>query len=723
MFFHGRRLVLSIRSQFRQGRISDLSVFLNRPTNTPDQPLVSVIVPCYNHAPYLQARLESIVQQSYRTIELILLDDHSSDGSQELLRQFSATCPLPVTLQLNSSNSGNPFTQWQRGLELARGALIWIAESDDSCDPNFLDTLVPLFDERGVMLAFANTVFTDASGTRPVWSLAQYLSALPASTWRKPFTLSCHRLVELIWSRRNIIPNVSSCLFRAASAYPLLADARWRALRVCGDWLWYLQLARGGLVSYSPRTTNYYRQHCSNTSVSQHHEERFFYEHLSVADWVLEHFKLSPAATKRLQHELRQRWASHHEEPLPEAAATRISTLGASPKHQANVLIVSYALVPGGGEVFPLQLANGLHARGYGVTVLNCNQLPAQPSMAAILDPEVPLLTLRSFRHLGRLVGALGIELVHTHHAWVDTMVSEVLLPFRHVRQVITSHGMYDAMEPNELQRIGRLLRRLAGAAYVAAKNRPPLLAMGLPPGKLQAIANAAPERPYEPVSRAALGLADNAFVVTVVSRAIAQKGWAVAIAAVTLVRQRCDADVQLLLVGDGPEAAALRQRYQHLDFVQFVGLQRNSRPWYACADLGLLPSWFDGESQPLTLIECLQTGRPFVASDIGDIATMLNGPDGIAGTLVPLRDGVAEPGDFADAIEAYLQQPQRLQRHQQRCAAAAARFSWDAMLDAYEQLYARALDAAPNAAPLNSPELPAPLAKVVPGAGQVDRH
>lgn len=695
-FFHGRRILASMFSLLSARRITDLKSILSSTASTTRLPLVSVIVPCYNHALFLEARLNSILQQSYRQIELVLLDDNSNDGSAEILENFSRSCSLECTLVLNKHNSGHVFSQWQRGLELARGELIWIAESDDHCEPNFLETIVPLFQERGVLLAFSNTMFTDADGTRPVWSLSQYLDALPASTWRKPFTLSCNLLVELIWSRRNIIPNVSSCVFRAANSYPLLSEPRWLNMRVCGDWLWYLQHARGGLISYSPKTVNYYRQHSKNTSISQHGQEHFFHEHLSICEWILENFRLSQGACSLMQKELYQRWALQHVGPMSITCRKRIASLqpqNAGYTRKPNLLMVTYSLVAGGGEVFPLQLANSLYARGYAVTVLSCDQLPPEPAITEILHPQIPLLTLRSFQHLSRLIKELGIELVHSHNAWVDINVSDALHPYEHVRHVITSHGMYDGFDRAHLRQIGRqLIPNLAGAVFVANKNRAALLSMGLTADELTAIPNAAPQQPFEPVSRTKLGIADNAFVVSLVSRAIKEKGWSVAIDAVALARQRTNADIQLLLVGDGPEAEKLRKQYAHLDFVKFLGVQRDSRPFYACADLGLLPSWFSGESQPLTVIECLQVGRPFIASDIGDITAMLTGPDGLAGTVVPLRDGVANSADFAAAIETYQSDPELLKRHRERCPATAARFNWDIMLDAYAYFYEQAL-------------------------------
>ena len=78
-------------------------------------PLVSVIVPNYNHKIFLADRLNSILNQTYKNLEIILLDDNSSDGSQEILKEFY-DCHSDITrLILNDNCSGSVFAQWKKG--------------------------------------------------------------------------------------------------------------------------------------------------------------------------------------------------------------------------------------------------------------------------------------------------------------------------------------------------------------------------------------------------------------------------------------------------------------------------------------------------------------------------------------------------------------------------------------------------------------------------------
>src|SRR5690349_18391470 len=106
-------------------------------------PEVSVIVPAYNHEPYLKQRLDSVFSQRFDNFEVIILDDHSSDNSVDVIKQYSHQ-PKLKKIDVNTRNSGSPFIQWQKGFELAAGKYVWIAESDDWAEPDFLEKMVPL---------------------------------------------------------------------------------------------------------------------------------------------------------------------------------------------------------------------------------------------------------------------------------------------------------------------------------------------------------------------------------------------------------------------------------------------------------------------------------------------------------------------------------------------------------------------------------------------------
>ena len=105
-----------------------------------NSPLVSVIIPNYNHAVFLEQRIASVLYQTFRDYEVVALDDASTDDSRDVLVRYARQ--VPMRLVLNEKNSGSPFIQWRRGAELAAGKYIWIAESDDYADARLLDVLL-----------------------------------------------------------------------------------------------------------------------------------------------------------------------------------------------------------------------------------------------------------------------------------------------------------------------------------------------------------------------------------------------------------------------------------------------------------------------------------------------------------------------------------------------------------------------------------------------------
>ena len=132
-------------------------------SRTTATPLVSIIVPNYNHARFLPERLASIRNQTFKDYELIVLDDASSDQSLGVIRAELAD--IPHQLIINEQNSGSPCSQWLKGIEQAQGRYVWIAESDDSCSPDFLDMMVKVMDQ-GASLAYCRSQAINEQGIR-----------------------------------------------------------------------------------------------------------------------------------------------------------------------------------------------------------------------------------------------------------------------------------------------------------------------------------------------------------------------------------------------------------------------------------------------------------------------------------------------------------------------------------------------------------------------------
>ena len=107
-------------------------------------PKVSVIIPVYNREKYVGEAISSILAQSFTYFELLLIDDGSTDGSQEIMKSY--TDPR-VRLVCNEYNLGIPKTR-NKGLQLARGDYIAILDSDDTAFPDRLAKQVAFLDRH-----------------------------------------------------------------------------------------------------------------------------------------------------------------------------------------------------------------------------------------------------------------------------------------------------------------------------------------------------------------------------------------------------------------------------------------------------------------------------------------------------------------------------------------------------------------------------------------------
>lgn len=107
-----------------------------------EQPTLSVVMPNYNHARFLPEALRAILAQSYRPLEVIVIDDGSTDNSVEVIEDFAHEDPL-VRLYRNDQNRG-PLFSGNRGLEMASGEYVYGAAADDKVLPGFFEKSMSL---------------------------------------------------------------------------------------------------------------------------------------------------------------------------------------------------------------------------------------------------------------------------------------------------------------------------------------------------------------------------------------------------------------------------------------------------------------------------------------------------------------------------------------------------------------------------------------------------
>lgn len=225
-----------------------------------DSPLISVIVPNYNHEKFLRQRLDSIFNQTYVNFEVILLDDCSIDNSREILIQYAQNDKVSHCV-FNKINTGNTFVQWNRGIALAKGEFIWIAESDDFCNLNFLEVVSkPLIQNKEVVLSYCQSNKVDING-QIIGNWKTYSDDLDIVQFKNDFLLDGNLFIEKYLIYKNVVPNASAVLLKRENLKicpELIED---KGLKYCGDWVIYFQQIINQQISFIAESINNFRDH------------------------------------------------------------------------------------------------------------------------------------------------------------------------------------------------------------------------------------------------------------------------------------------------------------------------------------------------------------------------------------------------------------------------------------------------------------------------------
>ena len=241
-------------------------------------PLVSVIVPNYNHARYLEQRLDTVFNQTYQNFEVIILDDKSTDNSLEVIQRYKDNSHLSQIV-VNEQNTGSPFKQWDKGINLAKGELIWIAESDDYNELTFLEELITEWGKhKDVVVAFSQYVlFTDDWASKSKEHSAQCFNGI--------------RYIKQRMLRGNQIKNASGVLFKK-NIYEQISK-EYISYKSAGDYLMWVMILRFGNVIKVNKNLSYFRQTISSVTSSNKRSGTTACEDKKVHDYIEKEYSLN----------------------------------------------------------------------------------------------------------------------------------------------------------------------------------------------------------------------------------------------------------------------------------------------------------------------------------------------------------------------------------------------------------------------------------------------
>jgi glycosyltransferase involved in cell wall biosynthesis len=208
-------------------------------------PTVSVLLPTHDRAAYLGAAVESVLGQTFRDFELIVVDDGSTDGTDDVLAAIADPC-----LRVVRRPRGGCAAALNAGLAVARGRYIARNDSDDVWLPDLLAALVPSLDARpevGMVYARCEGMFADGT--------------LSGTTRGGPLRYPDDPFCSLLYA--NYTPSIATVLRRACFERVGTYD---ESLRYAEDWNLALRVARHFPVLFVDRILARIREHPGNTT-------------------------------------------------------------------------------------------------------------------------------------------------------------------------------------------------------------------------------------------------------------------------------------------------------------------------------------------------------------------------------------------------------------------------------------------------------------------------
>lgn len=266
---------------------------------------VSAAVPNYNYARYMPERLGSIFAQAHPVREVLVLDDCSTDDSLEAISRVASEWNREIRLLANTVNSGSVFAQWRKAAEEATGEFVWIAEADDTSDPDFLPKLVSLLrSDPEIRFAFADSRAIDSEGKPLGPSYKPYYATVEPGALEHTEVFDAGEFVRRFMAVKNLILNVSAVVWRRDALLRALdrCGADLKGYRMAGDWRLYLEaLAEpGARVAYEAEALNVHRRHAQSVTHALN-ADRHVAEIDRIQTLAAQLFALSPAAVK-MQH-------------------------------------------------------------------------------------------------------------------------------------------------------------------------------------------------------------------------------------------------------------------------------------------------------------------------------------------------------------------------------------------------------------------------------------
>ncbi len=190
----------------------------------------------------------------------------------------------------NGMNSGSAFKQWLKGLQMAKGDYIWIAEADDLCEDTFLEELLSCFEKgKDVVLSYCQSRQIDENGKILSGNYYEYTNDIDGGKWHKDYIRDGIDEISDTLVVKNSIPNVSAVVFKKIDISPIANEIV--NFKIAGDWFFYIWLLKQGRIAYVSRSLNSHRRHNKGLTKSED-KEVHFNEVVRMQEYIMEKFNV-----------------------------------------------------------------------------------------------------------------------------------------------------------------------------------------------------------------------------------------------------------------------------------------------------------------------------------------------------------------------------------------------------------------------------------------------